>query len=124
MTIEPKRTMVCVTVQRTCERLIHKGADLAGEEDLRVVHVVRNGGAVLGGDNEPEALDYLFRISRTFGAEMDMLRSDNVVDTLVDFANKHQISYLVIGAGGNDSRTDMAAALRARLPEVRIFVIP
>ena len=77
----PKKTMVCVTVQKTCERLIRAGASLAGGAGLSVVHVARSGEALLGGSSESEALEYLFRISREYGAEMDMLRSDDVIDT-------------------------------------------
>lgn len=120
----PKKTMVCVTVQMTCERLIREGAKLAGEEGLSVVHVVKNGGAVLGDKNESNALEFLFRISREYGAEMDMLRSADVTDTLVQFARENEIGYLVIGAAGGKGRADIAATLRNRLPDVRVFVIP
>lgn len=116
--------MVCVTVQKTCERLIREGAALSGDAGLRVVHVVRPGAAVLGEGNESNALEYLFRISREYGAEMDMLRADDVIATIVDFAARNGIVNLVIGATPAKSQVDVAATLRARLPGVRIFVIP
>lgn len=124
MQIPPKKTMVCVTVQKTCERLIKEGAAISGDEGLSVVHVVRNGGSVLGGESDAEALDYLFSVSRTYGAEMDMLRSDEVIATIVDFAVKHKIEYLVVGGPAGRSERDVGAQLRARLPQVRIFVVP
>lgn len=116
--------MVCVTVQRTCERLIREGARLAGDEGLSVVHVVKSGGAVLGGDSDAGALEYLFQISRTYGAQMDMLRSDDVLGTIADFARAGGIAYLVIGEAPRRGHTDVAASLRARLPDVRVFVVP
>ena len=119
-----KKTMVCVTVQRNCERLIHEGAKLSGDEALHVVHVVRTGGTVLGGGNDSEALDYLFQVSRQFGAEMDMLRSDDVFETIAKFARKNSIGYLVIGAPPMDSPVDVGSLLRGMLPSVKVFVIP
>lgn len=116
--------MVCVTVQKNCERLIREGARYAAGGPLRVVHVVKNGAAVLGGDSDGDSLEYLFRISREYGAEMDMLRADDVIATIVDFAARNGIVNLVIGATPAKSQVDVAATLRARLPGVRIFVIP
>ena len=119
----PKKTMVCVTVQKTCERLIRAGASLAGGAGLSVVHVARSGEALLGGSSESEALEYLLRISREYGAEMDMLRSDDVIDTIVDFAQRNAIETLVIGAAGSRSSYDVAGTLRARLPGVQVVVV-
>lgn len=124
MTIQPMKTMVCVTVQKTCERLIREGARLAGDEGLSVVHVVKPGGTVLGGESESEALEYLFHISREYGAEMDMLRSDDVIGTIVDFAKKCGAAYLVIGSPKEKSKLDVASLLRSRLPTIRVIVVP
>lgn len=117
------KTMVCVTVQKTCERLIREGAKFAGEDGLRVVHVVKSGGSVLGGTSESEALEYLFQISRTYGAEMDMLRSGDVIGTLVDFAQKNGIEHLIIGSAAARSEMDMGSVLRQQLPDVQVHVI-
>ena len=117
------KTMVCVTVQKTCERLIREGARIAGDQGLRVVHVVKNGANVLGGDSESEALEYLFRISRTYGAEMDMLRSDDVIGTIVDFAKKCGAQCVVIGSATGRSEMDVGSILRAKLPDVQVAVV-
>ena len=119
----PKKTMVCVTVQKTCERLIRAGASLAGGAGLSVGHVARSGEALLGGSSESEGWEFLFRISREYGAEMDMLRSDDVIDTIVDFAQRNAIETLVIGAAGSRSSYDVAGTLRARLPGVQVVVV-
>lgn len=119
-----KKTMVCVTVQKTCERLISKGAKLAGGAELRVVHVVRNGGGVLGGKNDPECLEYLFQISRSYGAEMDMLRSDDVAGTLEAFARKHDMGCLVMGRTRGIGDGEIASRLRERLTDLEVVEIP
>lgn len=119
---QPKNTMVCVTEQKTCERLIRAGAALAGDESLSVVHVVKSGKTVLGTGNDGNALEYLFRISRSFGAEMDMLRSDDVIGTIADFALRNQIAYLVIGAPEGRNVLRVKETLQDRLPGVEIVV--
>lgn len=121
----PRKTMVCVTEQRTCERLIRMGAELSGEKDLSVVHVVRNGGAILGSGSDGEALDYLYQISRTYGAEMDMHRSDDVIGTLVEVAKAQEAECIVIGAANKAiTTTRFDNTLKARLPGVDIVVVP
>jgi len=120
----PKKTMVCVTVQKNCERLIREGSSIAGGVSLRVVHVARSGAALLGVGSDSEALEYLYRISREYGAEMDMLRSENIVETIVDFARKHGIECIVLGSPGSKSSHDFAGVLRARLPYMTIVIVP
>lgn len=124
MGIPPKNTMVCVTVQRTCERLIREGASLCQGEALSVVHVVKNGAPVLGGNSDSDALNYLFQIAREYGAEMDMIRSDDVVGAIAGLVKKNQTAYLVIGAAKEPSHDGIAGQLRAKLPDVQVFVIP
>jgi K+-sensing histidine kinase KdpD len=120
--------MVCVTRQRACELLIKHGAGVAAAKKmpLVVVHVARNGEDLLGNvSDEGKALDFLFGIAKHYSAEMVMLRSDHVVDTLCEFAEQNQVEVIVLG----ESRSDHAAArgidrdLSARLPDVRIMIL-
>lgn len=119
----PKKTMVCVTVQRTCERLIREGAAIAGEAGLSVVHVARNGEKLLGGGNDAEALDYLYRVAREYGAEMDMLRSNDIITSLTGLIKKSGIECVVLGAAGTGSSLDLAGALQACIPGITVIVI-
>ncbi len=119
----PKKTMVCVTVQRTCERLIREGAAIAGDAGLSVVHVARNGTKLLGAGSDGEALEYLFRIARGYGAEMDMQRSDDVIITIAELAEKNDVECVVLGASGEKGGYDFATSLRALLPDVTVLVI-
>lgn len=116
--------MVCVTVQKNCERLIREGASLCGDEGLSVVHVVKKGGNVLGADSDGEAMDYLYKIARDYGAEMDVLRAGDITGTLVKFARQNEMRYLVIGESKERTRAGVGAQLQAKLPQVRVFVIP
>ncbi len=91
--------MVCVTKQKTCEKLIQSGVKIKEQRggDLFVVHVAPTGWNFLGNSQEGEALDYLFEISKAVGADMTVLRSSEVVRTIVDFCEKNSITIIVLG---------------------------
>lgn len=119
--------MVCVTRQKTCERLIKIGKAIADENnaEFSVVHVVKTGVNFLGSKDEGEALDYLFGISKQSGADMTVLRSDNEVNTLVEFAKKNKISEIVMGASPNtENETNIISEMQSKLPNIRFRIIP
>ena len=93
---------VCVTGQSTCERLIHEGAALrrGNEDELYVLHVAKKGAQLLGDQSEADALEYLFKISHQYGANMVMLRADNTADAIIRFVQKNAAA----GARGQAAR--------------------
>lgn len=123
----PCKTMVCVTVQKNCERLIREGSKFTQglPHGLSVVHVAPTDAHFLGKTQDGEALEFLYRISRDFGADMDVLRSDKPLDTLAEHARKIGAQCVVLGASGETVRPgkpDLATALQKRLPDVNIYV--
>lgn len=120
------KTMVCVTVQKTCERLIRAGSRYSQgvPHALSVVHVAPMNANFLGSERETDALDYLFRISREYGADMDVLRSDRPVVTLAEHARKIGAKCVVLGAPGDPERADFVTELKARLSDVMIHIVP
>ena len=116
------RVLVCVTGQKTCERLIEEGARLAVQLDgkVSVVHVAGQGSAFLGNQKEGEALEYLFRAADEVGADMTVLRADDVMDTLVEFARKQGADCVVVGTGAGREGGEFAERLRMRLPDTEI----
>jgi K+-sensing histidine kinase KdpD len=120
--------MVCVTRQYSCERLIHKGAELAAQEHcmLLVVHVAPPGDTLLDGREEGKALDFLFTCAKNEGAELTVLRSDDVYETIIKFANKNNAAILVLGEArttDNKKENDVAWRLKLALPEVQVHSI-
>ncbi|AKL96259.1 universal stress protein [Clostridium aceticum] len=97
--MEKENTMICVTQQKTCERLIKAGVQIKEKYGggIFVVHVAPIGWNILGNSKEGEALDYLFDISKEVGADMTVLRSAEVVKTIIDFCQKHNIKTIVLG---------------------------
>lgn len=123
--MEKLHVLVCVTGQKTCEKLIEEGDRLAQKLDaeLSVVHVARQGSGLLGGNlAEAEALEYLFQISSEHGADMTVIRSDEVVQTLVQHAHKVEASIIVLGSPRKMNR-DVTQALKAHMPEMEFQVI-
>ncbi len=118
------RIMICVTRQRNCERLIQKGRSLVSEigGELYVVHALKPGENYLGNPNEGEALEYLFQVSKEVGAEMNVLRSKNIVKTLTDFANEQQITTMILGATPESNANNLVQDLKRLLPSIRFII--
>ena len=116
------RVLVCVTGQKTCDRLIQEGARIAGQLDgkVSVVHVAAKGAAILGNHREGEALEYLFRAADEVSAEMTVLRAADALDTLVAFADGQQADCIVVGTASGRDGDAFAQRLRARLPNVEV----
>lgn len=121
-----KKILVCVTQQKTCERLIKKGAfirdELGGE--LYIIHVALNGLKFLGNSKEGEALEYLFGISKSVGAELNVLRSDNIQKTIVEFAKEHKITDVIVGEPPQDNSSDIISELKHKLNNAEIHIMP
>ena len=120
-----RKIMVCITRQKTCERLIRMGKEIADHSkgELSVVHVAKIGTNFLDNPHEGEALEYLFQISKHAGADLTVLRSDNVVNTLVKFAKENNISVLIVGESPSiQNKNNIIHQLRRRLPNVEIIV--
>jgi len=94
-----KKIMVCVTQQKSCERLIEKGMEfLTSEEDeLHVIHVVKENWKYFGQLREADALEYLFEVSKTHGASLTVKKATNIVESLSVFAEKNGIDMIVMG---------------------------
>jgi K+-sensing histidine kinase KdpD len=125
--IHGKNILVCVTQQKTCERLIRKAAEMKGTQNLEffVIHVAKNSWSFLGNDKEGEALEYLFGISKSVGAYLTVLRSDNIVETISEFSIENNIGYIVMGQSPNDhSENNFYTELKNLLPNAEICIVP
>ena len=55
---------------------------------------------ILGSSEEGEALDYLYGKAIEYGANLTVVRSNNILETLVDLVNKNKITNVVLGQTG------------------------
>lgn len=124
---DEQTVLVCVTGQKTCDRLIKTGAQLAAglAAPLLVVHVAPAGAPLLGSSTQSEALNYLYSLSCEAGAEMAVLRAPDTLERLIQYAQEQHVAHIVIGAGRPDGpdRRDVASLLKIRLPHVQIHVV-
>lgn len=120
--------LVCVTQQRTCERLIIKAIALRNEYkgEIHVIHVAQDGLNFLDNPKEGEALQYLFEISKSIGADLSVLKSDNIIKCIADFAQKNGINSIVIGKSLQDHTDSIFyKKLRSLLgDDIDIIVVP
>jgi len=120
-----QNVLVCVTKQKTCERLIKAASKLKAKDgNLRVLHVAKNSWNILDNTRESEALEYLFKVSKEYNADMTMLRSDNISKTIADFAKNNGIDLIVLGQSNNEQENKFYKQLCTLLKdEITIEVI-
>lgn len=118
--------MVCVTSQRSCDKLIARGIERArdGTADIHIVHCVEKGRNFMNSAFESDAIEYLFTAAQLAGADMSLLRADNVADALVEYAETNNITLIILGAGGSGQLKDaMAIRLQRRLPDIEFDIV-
>ena len=90
-----QKIMVCVTEQKTCERLIKKGIELTKDNDTEifVLHVATKDIKVIEDPRAAEELEYIFEESKKYGASVTVLKSNEksltVFFILTPSYNKH-----------------------------------
>ena len=116
--------MVCVTGQRSCERLIERGVGLRGiDQPFYIVHCVQTGRVFMNFVSDPDAIEFLFTCSSLVNAELAILREDNVTDALVNFAKTHNVDTIVLGASPKQDGRSFAANLSSRLTTVNFVIV-
>ena len=122
--------MVCVTGQRSCDQLIARGVERAGQADasawvVHVVHCVETGRNFMNTPYESDAIEYLFTAAQLAGADLSLLRAPDVEDALVEFAKSNGVSVLIMGSGSQTGsvREPLSIRLQRRLPQVEFDII-
>ena len=102
------RIMVCVTKQKTCRRLIEYGKTLKTSDDdaMHIVHVAGVDYNFLGDSEEGRALDFLYEKAREAGADLLVLKSDDVLETLSGVVKDNRIDKIVVGASREEKGFD------------------
>lgn len=111
-------TMVCVTDQRGCDRIIRAGralADISGTE-LLVVNVVRPDSV-----HDTDSMEYLFSVSKQNGAKMALLYSDDVAKALIRFVKENKVANLLTGIPNEGD--SVTTKIWKRFTHVTFFVV-
>lgn len=134
--ISTKNTLVCITKQKTCERLIKNAVTSIRNQNIRnqniehqnselfVIHVVKNEWKFLNNPREGEALEYLFGISKSVGATLTVLRSDDIIQTISDFTVENNIGTIFLGESPNDnSENSFNNEIHKKIPNIELIVV-
>lgn len=123
-----KNVMVCVTQQKHCDRLIRYGHAFLGDQkgELFIIHVAHHQIKFLGNSQEGEALEYLYEKALEYGANLTVVRSNDVLETLADLVKKNKITHVIVGESGEaESRSNMVEQLRKKIEnKAELVVIP
>lgn len=123
-----RNVMVCVTQQKTCDRLIQYGHELLSEDkgELFIIHVAHYQFKFLGNSKEGEALEYLYEKAMEYGAQLTVVRSNNVQDTLVDLVKKYKITDIILGESGEstESRNVVQQLTNRVKKQAQVIVVP
>ncbi|KNF09422.1 universal stress protein family [Gottschalkia purinilytica] len=124
---DSKNIMVCVTQQKTCERLIMSGYEKMEEDDnLFVINVVNEKDNFLYNSSEGEALEYLFSVSKKVGADLTVIRSKDVIKAIADFAKKNDITHIVLGVSPQSADIEshnIVMKLKKYLPKTEYIIV-
>lgn len=117
--------LVCVTGQKSSERLIHKGAALAQQHQatLLVLSVSGSGLNVMSDPQVAQALDQLYRSACAVGAEMTMMQARDPHKAIVQFCKNRGVTHVVLGQSKDGSGSFISSLNRA-LPKVTFHIEP
>lgn len=119
--------LVCVTQQKTCAHLIRSARAACGEDGtLHIIHVSKDNWNFFENIKEGEALEYLFVIAKSVGAELSILHSKDIPESIAQFAHHYQVDTVFIG----ETRQPGKHGFRERLEElladsdIQVSVLP
>lgn len=123
-----KNVMVCVTQQKTCDRLIQYGSTFLGGQkgELFIIHVAHHQLKFLGKNRDGDALEYLYEKALEYGANLTVVRSNDVLETLAELVEKNNITHVIVGESGEaEIRSNMVEQLREKIgKQAELLVIP
>ncbi len=92
------RIMVCVTPQKSCRRLIERGAARAKKEGGQFVVIYVNKKKDLNRElKEEKILLELFEFAKKQGGTVSILSGEKIYNTLADFAKNNRITRIIVG---------------------------
>lgn len=116
--------LVCVTQQKACERLIRAAAELKKDDgDLYVIHVTKDNWNFIDNAKDGEALEYLFTLSKSYGAELTILNSDKIPETIAQYAQHYRIELIVIGEGPDGRQSQFSRRLSSLLEDTNTKIV-
>lgn len=112
------KTVVCVTDQCCCDRIIRAGRQLAdiSDTELSVINIASPTRA-----QDPQSIEYLFSVSRQNGAEMNVLYEANVARAIIRYIKENKVAYLLTGIPGEGDT--IVSRIWSKFTHVTFFVV-
>ncbi|MDW7668701.1 MAG: universal stress protein UspA [Bacillota bacterium] len=119
-----RNIMVCVTNQKTCSRLIYKGDEVRNKntDKLYIVHIINKKDRVLYGDNDGDALEYLFDLAKNLNAELIVQRSSNTEKSIIKVAKEIEATHIILGKSNNENNQSFHKKISRKLKDINIVV--
>jgi len=121
-----RRIMVCITQQKSCERLIKKGRDFVKHkgDELFVVHIAKENWRYFSSMQESDALEYLYDTAKNYDASINVLKASDIEEALKTFAIKQKIDTIIMGESlESDEQQNMITRLRSKIATPLYFEI-
>lgn len=114
-----KTTLVCVTSQTTCERLIRAGKRVSSltATDLLVISVPRENPTT----DDLKSLEFLFEKSKEYGAHMHIVYSADAYSTISKFIKQNNVSNVITGMPVGES--SILERLWERFPSICFYAV-
>lgn len=112
------KTVVCITDQRKCDRIIRAGKALADmtKTELAVINVVRPDYCYDSG-----SIEYLFSVSRENEAEMVLLYSEDVAKAIIRYIKDNSVANLLTGIPAKGD--SVTAKIWSKFSHINFFVV-
>jgi K+-sensing histidine kinase KdpD len=120
-----KKVLVCITPQVNSKRLIDKGKEIAGGEELFILHVSK-GANITDSAESVALLELLFIYAGKLGGIVQGMASDNVYKAIKKFIVKETITNVVVGAASPDfpsEENDLAEKLKLDFPYIETYTL-
>jgi K+-sensing histidine kinase KdpD len=119
---QEKSVLVCVTDQKSCERLIKAGYLLSKTLNLKLkVLSVQPSNQVKNLQETP--LEYLFSVCKSLDAEMQVYWGDNVNNVAVDYIRRNRVEQLIFGVPEKMVQGNFVYDVHQAFPNIPISVV-
>lgn len=115
---EARKTLVCVTNQFECERIIKAGRIISDitHTSLETISVVNS-----AYPSNPEAIEYLYKITKEYKGIMNVEYSDTPLKTITKYIKQNKISNVLTGVP--TSKDSIMFKLRKKFMDINFFIV-
>lgn len=112
------KTLVCVTDQRDCDRIIKAGRRLSQltDSELLVLNI-----ALPNQPQDPQSVEYLFSVSKENDAEMTVLFANDVAKAIIQYIKSNKISFMLTGVPAQGD--SITTRIWSKFTHVTFFVV-